>query len=83
MHLLLNIPLNSKTLWGGSLLTYLAINLIFDISGISKKIIVLGVSSIIMGIFFNAILNWALVPSLLTGMVILMLSVILYMTFLH
>ena len=83
MHLLFQIPLNSKALWGGSILTYTAINLIFDIRGITRKIIVLSISSITMGIFFSKILNWNIGTSLLTGTVILIISVLLYMTFLH
>lgn len=83
MHLFMGIALFSKVLWSGSIFAYLAINLILDVKGIGKKVIVLGVSSVIMGIFFNAVLNWDLIPSLLTGMVILMLSILLYMTFLH
>ncbi len=82
VHLLFGISLHSKSLWIGSILVYLSINLIFDINGIKKKIIILGVSSIIVGIFFIMALSWALAPSLLTAMIILILSVLLYMTFL-
>lgn len=83
MHLFLGINLDSRPLWGGSILAFLAINLVFDINGVIKKIFILGVSSVILGTFFNAVLNWSLAPSLLTGTVILMLSVLLYMSFLH
>lgn len=83
MHLLFQIPLNSRILWGGSILAFVAINLIIDISGIIKKIIILCMSSIVMGVFFNTVLNWPLIPSLLMGIVILIISVMLYMTFLH
>jgi len=83
VHLLLGVPLDSKPLWTGSLLAFLAINLIFDISSPAKKIITLGLSIVIMGGFFSAFLNWILVPSFLTGSIILILGVLLYMTFLH
>lgn len=83
MNLLLGIPLDSKALWGGSLLTFVAINLILDVSGITKRLIILGVSIIILGVFFNAIINWPLVQSLLAGLVILVISGLLYITFLH
>lgn len=83
MNLLFQIPLNSKALWSGSILAYVAINLIFDIRGITRKIIILCISSITMGMFFSEILHWTLVTSLLTGTVILIISVLLYMTFLH
>ncbi len=83
VHLLFEVSLQSRTLWTGSIIAYLSINLIFDISGIKKKIIILVVSSIVLGIFFLTVLSWALVPSLITAMVILILIILLYMTFLQ
>lgn len=83
VHLLFGVSLKSKPLWTGSIMAYLSINLIFDISGIKKKIIILVACSIMLGVFFFTILSWTLVPSLLAAMIILMLTILLYMTFLH
>jgi len=82
-HIFFAVPLDSKMLWTGSLLTYLVINLIIDICGIANKLIVLLVSIVILGIFFNTIINWPLGHSLMTGMVIMIVSGLLYFTFLH
>jgi len=83
VHLLLSVPLNSTKLWSGSLLPFLAINILADVSSIQRKILVLSVSIVIMGIFFHTILNWALAPSLYTGTIILILSALLYSTFVN
>jgi hypothetical protein len=83
MHLLLGVPLDSKALWGGSVLTFLAINLILDLSGITKRLIVFGVSIVILGIFFNSIINWPLTSSFLAGLIIIVISGLLYISFLH
>ena len=83
MHMLFQIPLDSRVLWSGNILVFVAINLIFDINGITKKIIILGVSSIVIGVFLNSVLNWPLIPSLVMGIGILIISALLYMTFLN
>ena len=82
-HIFVGVPLNSSKLWSGSLIPFLAINLLTDINGIQRKLIVLSVSTVIMAIFFHAILNWPIAPSLYTGSIILVLSVLLYMTFIN
>lgn len=81
VHLLLGVPFSSNKLLIGSVLPFLFINLLTNVKRIHTKLIVLSVSIVIMGIFFHAVLNWALAPSLYAGAIILILSVLLYMTF--
>ena len=81
VHLFAGVPLNSVRLWMGGLLPFLFINIMFDVRTIQRKLIVLFVSILVMALFFHAILNWALAPSLYAGTIMLILSVLLYMTF--
>lgn len=81
VHLLLGTPLDSTNLWVGSILPFLFINMLTNVRRIHTKLIVLSVSIFIMGIFFHEVLNWGLAPSLYAGAIILILSVLLYMTF--
>ena len=83
VNLFLGVPLDSSKLWAGSLIPFFAINLLTDVNSIHWKLIVLSVSIVIMGIFFHAILNWSLAPSLYAGTIILILSILLYMTFIN
>jgi len=83
IHLFFAVPINSKALWTGSLLTYLIINLIIDLTGLVNRILILIVGIILLTTFFIAIINWPVVPSLLTGMIIMVMSGLLYITFLH
>jgi hypothetical protein len=83
VHLFFSVPINSKPLWIGSLLTYLVINLIIDLTGLINRIVILIVGIVLLTIFFIAIINWPIVPSLLTGMIIMVMSGLLYITFLH
>lgn len=83
MNLFFGISLHSKTLWTGSILTYLIINLIIDISGIYNRLIILAVGVIILTVFFTSIIKWPVTPSIVTGLVIMMVCGLMYITFLH
>ena len=83
MNLFLDVSIYSKTLWGGSLLTYLIINLIIDVSGIQYRLLILVAGIIILATFFLLTLNWPLIPSLLIGLTIMIISGLLYISFLH
>lgn len=83
VHLFFDVPLESKILWGGSILTYLIINLIIDISGIYNRLVILGAGIIILAVFFVSIIKWPVIPSLVAGMVIMVVCGLLYITFLH
>lgn len=81
IHLFLDEPINSTRLWVAGLLPFLTINLIEDINGKWGKIIILFVSIIAMILFFRSMLEWSFTPSLLGASVMMILSVLLYMTF--
>ncbi len=81
VHLFAGVSLGSAKLWTGAILPFLFINILTNVRTIHTKLIVLGVSILVMGLFFHAILNWSLTPSLFAGGIILIMSVLLYMTF--
>ena len=83
IHLFIGTPLNSGILWGGSVLTYLIVNLIIDISGIYNRLIILGAGIVMLTVFFISIIKWSVVPSLVTGMIIMVICGLLYISFLH
>ena len=83
MHLFFDVPMESKILWVGSILTYLIINLIIDFSGIYNRLIILAAGIIILSVFFISVIKWPVVPSMVTGMVIMLVCGLLYISFLQ
>lgn len=82
-NLFFSVPLNSKSLWIGSILTYLTVNLVISVSGIYNRLVILFLGILILGVFFVSIIHWPLVPSLIAGMGIMVLCGLFYITFLH
>lgn len=83
MNIFFSVPLDSKVLWAGSFITYLIINLIIDVSGIYNRLFILGTGIVILSIFFTNIIHWPILPSVLAGMVIMVIIGLFYITFLH